>query len=132
MHSGKNEKFLVCQQGPIGDEIGTLGQLFECCFWFWFGSHMRSSGLSNGPLRCNRGDKSEGNTKLDITGFMYPSFLKLADMSSLDFAIFKPLWLKSNVVETCGVRCGAGDGSVPPIFLKLGAHFLTQNHRLLS
>ena len=25
MHQGKNEKFLVCQQGPIGDEIGTLG-----------------------------------------------------------------------------------------------------------
>ena len=25
MHHGKNEKFLVCQQGLIGDEIGTLG-----------------------------------------------------------------------------------------------------------
>ena len=25
MHQGKNEKFLVCQQGLIGDEIGTLG-----------------------------------------------------------------------------------------------------------
>ena len=26
---------------------------------------------------------------------MYPNFLKLVDMSILDFAIFKPLWLKS-------------------------------------
>ena len=25
MHQGKNEKFLVCQQGPIGAEIGTPG-----------------------------------------------------------------------------------------------------------
>ena len=24
MHQRKNEKFLVCQQGPIGDKIGTL------------------------------------------------------------------------------------------------------------
>ena len=27
MHQGKNEKFFVCQQGPTGAEIGTLGPM---------------------------------------------------------------------------------------------------------
>ena len=31
MHQGKNEKFLVWQQGPIGDEIGTLGVRAGLC-----------------------------------------------------------------------------------------------------
>ena len=27
MHQGKNEKFLVCQQGPVGVKIGTLSHV---------------------------------------------------------------------------------------------------------
>ena len=26
-HQGKNQKFLVCQQGPVGAEIRTLGPM---------------------------------------------------------------------------------------------------------